>query len=190
MRRLMCGLAAAGLLSFFGEAGAAPLTATYQGVLLGTSTPFTATFSYDSNDLQQDSIDPTLFNGVGQTQSATFSSAGSTYAFDSSSYFYERVISGVTPDYEFGIGQSDGAFLYLKLTGDVQEGNFALADGADQPDLDPQSVTITPAATAVAPVPLPPAVSLFAGALLAFGIAGWATPRIKASSARRSEVAG
>jgi hypothetical protein len=177
MRRLVYGWAAAGLLCLSGGANAAPLTATYEGVLLGTTTPFTATFSYDSDDLSQNVDDPTLFDGVGHTQSAVFTSAGSSYSFDSSDYFYERVISGVTPDYEFGIGQSDGAFLYLKLTGDVQEGNFGLAGGEDEPDLDPQSVTITPATTAVTPVPLPPAATLFAGALLALGIAGWVRPR-------------
>ncbi|MCW6507219.1 VPLPA-CTERM sorting domain-containing protein [Lichenifustis flavocetrariae] len=165
MRRLFLALTACVAVWPVGIAAAFPLTATFTGSLYGTNTPFTAVFSYDTNDFVPVPNSNT-FDGKG---TATFMSPGINLTFDDSGYFYQTVSSGFGPLYEFGIGGSQG-FLYLKYSGDVAEGNYQVgSDLASYTNLDPDKVTIT---GAVSPVPLPSAAWLFGGAIAVLGMAG------------------
>ncbi len=195
MRQYLMSLTVSGaLLCGVGTgAQALPLVATFTGYLEGTSDPFVATFHYNTRNLVTDEYDSNYLDGKPETtQWATFTSDSQTLTFYNFSEFpdgytysftkgeYDSVVYDDNGD--GGISEIDtvhtysiyGPQGYLTLTfgGANDGGEYVLgADGLNSVNLDPTSYALTK--DVVSPVPLPPSILMFGGALMALGVAGY-----------------
>lgn len=181
MRRMFHALTAvAALFALNGAARAQPLSATFTGFLSGTADPFTATFRYDTEDLQPSPYAPGFFNAAGGTlQSISYTDPFRTLTLTTPGSFSEGRYDSAIYDEDGTLVKVDSVTAYALSSsagmaslsfGGVNNGGIVTfdSDGLAYALLETSSFTLS--TDAVATVPIPSSGVLLVGGLALFGL--------------------